>query len=240
MLKAKHIYKSFSRNQSHQGKDKIEENKIEILKDLNLEVSVGQTIAILGQSGSGKSTFLSTMSGIDELDEGLIEFNGVELSNLTQDEMTKFRGKNIGIIFQQFHLLSHLTALENVSLPMEIQGSQAKEAKNKALELLSAVGLEDRVDHFPSQLSGGEKQRVAIARSLILDPPLLLADEPSGSLDEDTGQNIMDLIFSLASKRGRTLVLVTHNQELAKRCEKVYLLEHGQLRDVTEEQVMRV
>ncbi len=224
MLSAKNLIKCY-----HQG-----ERKIEILKGLNLEVQSGQSIAILGQSGSGKSTFLSTMSGIDEVDSGDIIFNGKNLTSLNEDEMTQFRGKHMGIIFQQFHLLAHLSAQENVALPLEIQGEATQKAMIRAAELLDSVGLGDRMDHFPSQLSGGEKQRVAIARSMILDPELILADEPSGSLDEDTGVQIMDLIFGLVQKHKSTLVLVTHNQQLAKRCEKIFRLEHGQLHDVTD------
>ena len=224
MLSVKNVNKSFT-----QG-----ERKIEILKDLNLEISNAQSVAILGQSGSGKSTFLSTMSGIDAVDSGDIIFNETNLTSLDEDEITQFRGRHMGIIFQQFHLLSHLNALENVSLPLEIQGSKSKEATERARKLLVAVGLGDRLDHFPSQLSGGEKQRVAIARSMILDPEILLADEPSGSLDEDTGQQIMDLIFGLVKEHKSTLILVTHNQQLARRCEKVYRLEQGQLHDVTD------
>ncbi len=224
MLTATNVFKSYA-----QG-----ERKIEILKGLNLEVQAGQSIAILGQSGSGKSTFLSTMSGIDEVDSGEIIFNGKNLTSLSEDEMTLFRGKHMGIIFQQFHLLSHLSAVENVALPLEVQGSSAKVATKRAIELLESVGLGPRMDHFPSQLSGGEKQRVAIARSMILDPELILADEPSGSLDEDTGVQIMDLLFGLVREHKSTLVLVTHNQQLAKRCEKVFRLEHGALHDVTD------
>lgn len=224
MLTAKNVNKSY-----HQG-----ERQIEILKGLNLEVEAGQSIAILGQSGSGKSTFLSTMSGIDEVDSGTIIFNEKELTSFSEDEMTRFRGKHMGIIFQQFHLLSHLNALENVALPLEIQGELGKVACDRARELLESVGLGDRIDHFPSQLSGGEKQRVAIARSMILNPELILADEPSGSLDEDTGEQIMNLIFGLVKEHKSTLVLVTHNQQLAKRCEKVYQLIHGQLHEIHE------
>lgn len=224
MLSAKNVNKSY-----RQG-----ERKIEILKGLNLEVQSGQSVAILGQSGSGKSTFLSTMSGIDVVDSGDIIFKGKNLTSFSEDEMTQFRGKHMGIIFQQFHLLSHLNALENVSLPLEVQGKGVKEAMKRAAELLTSVGLGTRMEHYPSQLSGGEKQRVAIARSMIVDPDLILADEPSGSLDEDTGDQIMDLIYGLVKDHKSTLVLVTHNQQLAKRCEKVFRLEHGQLHDVTQ------
>lgn len=219
MLKVTELAKSYT-----QGK-----RKIEILKGLNLSVEKGESIAILGQSGSGKSTFLSVMAGIDSIDSGEILFDDVTMTNLSEDEMTSFRGQQMGIVFQQFHLLPHLSALENVSLPLEIFGVSAKEASDKAKDLLEKVGLEHRYDHFPSQLSGGEKQRVAIARSLIADPKLLLADEPSGSLDEETGVQIMELIFDLVEKLETTLILVTHNQELAKRCEKIYQLEHGKL-----------
>ena len=225
MLSAKNIHKSF-----HQG-----ERSIEILKDLNLEITPGESVAILGQSGSGKSTFLSIMSGIDSVDSGEIFFKDTDLTKLNENEMTQFRGENMGIIFQQFHLLSHLNALENVSLPLEISGLSTKEAAAMATETLESVGLGHRRDHFPSQLSGGEKQRVAIARSMVMNPDLLLADEPSGSLDEDTGNQIMDLIFNLVAAKGSTLILVTHNQLLAKRCQRIFKLEHGQLHETKNE-----
>ncbi len=224
MLEVSGVSKSF-----HQG-----ERTIEILKNLDLKVNSGERIAILGQSGSGKSTFLSIMSGIDSVDEGSILFNNTDLTQLSEDQMTQFRGQNMGIIFQQFHLLSHLNALENVSLPLEIQGQDPITSQKLAEETLKAVGLGHRLDHFPSQLSGGEKQRVAIARSMVLNPDLLLADEPSGSLDEDTGVQIMDLIFNLVKEKGSTLILVTHNQALARQCERIFKLEHGKLHEVTD------
>lgn len=204
------------------------ERTINVLENLNLNVTGGETVAILGQSGSGKSTLLSILAGIEKPDKGTIALQGVELQNLSEEELTRLRGKRIGIIFQQFHLLPHLTALENVELPLEINDSPNKE---KALKALKDVGLDYRADHFPSQLSGGEKQRVAIARAMVLDPELLLADEPSGSLDEKTGKAVMDLIFDLTVKKERGLILVTHNNQLAKRCEKIYSLEGGALHE---------
>lgn len=216
MLTIKDLNKSFIQGQK----------RIDVLNDLNISVVEGQTIAILGQSGSGKSTLLALLSGIDRPDSGSMIFEGEELTKLDEKSLTTLRSQKIGIIFQQFHLLPHLSALENVSLPLEILGRENIEAAKKALE---EVGLGSRLNHYPSQLSGGEKQRVAIARSMVVEPDLLLADEPSGSLDEETGELVMDLIFNLVSENKKALILVTHNKELALRCQKVYHLEGGQL-----------
>lgn len=216
MLEIKNLNKSF-----WQGS-----KQIDVLKDLSFSISKGEKVAILGQSGSGKSTLLSLLAGIDRPDSGSMVFENREIENLDERELTKLRSEKIGIIFQQFHLLPHLNAFENVSLPLEIQGRSNDELARKALE---NVGLGHRMEHFPSQLSGGEKQRVAIARSMVVQPELLLADEPSGSLDEDTGDSVMDLIFSLVDKENKALILVTHNKFLAEKCQKVYRLEHGAL-----------
>lgn len=202
------------------------ERSIEVLKDLSLELNQGETLAILGQSGSGKSTLLSLLAGIDRPDQGDMILEGSRLNDLSEDELTTLRSKKIGIIFQQFHLLPHLSALENVSLPLEILG---KEGKGQAKTALKDVGLDHREGHFPNQLSGGEKQRVAIARSMVVEPDLLLADEPSGSLDEGTGDQVMDLIFNLVKKKGKALILVTHNRQLAERCDRTLVLEGGKL-----------
>ncbi len=216
MLHIENLSKSFTQG----GK------QIEVLKGLGLKVEKGEKVAILGQSGSGKSTLLSLLAGIDRPDSGSMSFEGQNLEGLEERELTKLRSQKIGIIFQQFHLLPHLNALENVSLPLEIQGQTDIGRAKKALE---DVGLGHRMDHFPSQLSGGEKQRVAIARSMVIEPDLLLADEPSGSLDEGTGDSVMDLIFSLVDQKNKALILVTHNKLLAEKCEKIYTLEHGSL-----------
>lgn len=216
MLEINGLNKSFTQGQK----------TIDVLKELSLVVEKGEKVAILGQSGSGKSTLLSLLAGIDRPDKGSMNFEGHELQSLNEKELTKLRSEKIGIIFQQFHLLPHLNALENVSLPLEIKGLPEDDRAKKALE---DVGLGHRLDHFPSQLSGGEKQRVAIARSMVIEPDLLLADEPSGSLDEDTGDSVMDLIFELVDKKNKALILVTHNRALAEKCQKIYRLEHGAL-----------
>jgi len=202
------------------------DRKIEVLSGLDLNLESGNSVAILGQSGSGKSTLLSLLSGVESPTSGSYDFDGIDFVSLPNDEKTKLRSTDIGIIFQQFHLLPHLTAFENVLLPLEIQGRPCHDSARKLLE---SVGLSHRMDHFPEQLSGGEKQRVAIARAMIIKPKLLLADEPSGSLDEETGLDIMKLIFSLVDSEKSALILVTHNKELAKRCGQVKNLVNGQL-----------
>lgn len=202
------------------------DRSINVLKDLSMELHPGETLAILGQSGSGKSTLLSLLAGIDRPDQGDMFLEGIKLNELSENDLTQLRSKKIGIIFQQFHLLPHLSALENVSLPLEIL---RKEGPGKAESALKDVGLEHRMDHFPNQLSGGEKQRVAIARSMVIEPDLLLADEPSGSLDEGTGDQVMELIFNLVRKKGKSLILVTHNKQLALQCDRTLVLEGGKL-----------
>lgn len=202
-------------------------NKIEVLKGVDLMVDEGETVAILGKSGSGKSTLLSILSGIEKPERGNILFSEKDITNYSQVQLTKVRSESIGVIFQQFHLIEHLNALENVMLSLEILGIQ--DAKSKAETLLNKVGLEGRHDHFPNQLSGGEKQRVAIARAMAINPKLLLADEPSGSLDEETGQKVMDLIFDLVETEKMALILVTHEQGLASRCQRTLHLESGKL-----------
>ena len=211
----------------HQG-----ETPISVLTDLNLQVSTGERLAILGESGSGKSTLLSLMAGLDKPDKGTVLFQNESLGNMDDDQRAELRAHKIGIIFQQFHLLPHLTAQENVELSWRVahRGKAAEsEAPQRATALLDKVGLSHRSTHFPDQLSGGECQRVAIARSLITEPPLILADEPSGSLDEDTGTKIMDHIFDLCTEFGTTLILVTHNRELATHCDRTLYLYGGGL-----------
>lgn len=194
------------------------EAEISVLKDLSFEVKQGETLAIVGQSGSGKSTLLSLLAGLDQADKGVIAVNGQDMAKLNQAELSHFRGKNIGIIFQQFHLMKGLTALENVMLPLDIQGVKNSEAKAK--DALALVGLDKRAHHLPEQLSGGEMQRVAIARACVVEPRILLADEPSGNLDTATGQKVMQQLFDAVSERGMTMILVTHDTELAKRCHR--------------------
>lgn len=204
--------------------------KLSVLANLNFEAGSAQTIAITGPSGSGKSTLLGLLAGLDQPETGTIRMDGVDLTHMSQAGLASFRAKTVGIVFQQFHLLQTLTALENVSLPLEIAGNKAAEAE--AISRLEAVGLGTRANHLPSQLSGGECQRVAIARALVVRPKILLADEPSGNLDAKTGEHVTDLLFDLVRKDGTTLILVTHNEELAKRCDHRYQLRDGQLHRV--------
>ena len=198
---------------------------LQVLKGINLSISSGETVALLGRSGSGKSTLLSIMAGLDLPDEGEIKINNVIIGALSDKELVKFRSENIGIIFQQFHLVSTLSALENVLLPLNLQ--KYPNAFEVASKLLADVGLSERADHLPSQLSGGESQRVAIARALAVGPKFLLADEPSGNLDEETGERVMDLLFNMVKKNNISLVLVTHDKDIAARCDRVVYLEHG-------------
>lgn len=201
--------------------------ELSILKGLNCHIEKGEVIAILGQSGSGKSTLLSLLAGLDRPTEGRIKINQQDITHLSEEEMTQFRAKNIGIIFQQFHLIPHLTALENVLLPLEILNEKPQTAKSKAKEMLALVGLSHRLEHLPSQLSGGECQRVAMARALVVEPNCLLADEPSGNLDTETGVQVMSLFFDVVRKFKTTTVLVTHSQELASRCDRIFHLKNG-------------
>ena len=200
---------------------------ISILKGLSLQVKKSEVIAILGQSGSGKSTFLSLLSGLDEPDHGKILVQGQDLVKMNIEERTRFRGQKIGIVFQQFHLIPHLTAVENVLLPLEIAGKHAGRAR--ALDLLEKMSLKHRADQLPGKLSGGEAQRVALARALITEPEVILADEPSGSLDPDTGEQVMKVFFDMVKSVGTTAILVTHNPELAARCDRQLVLKQGQL-----------
>ncbi len=201
------------------------DSTIKVLQNLDFEVKAGETLAIVGQSGSGKSTLLSLLAGLDQPSTGKITIRGQSLQTMSQAELTRFRGQSIGIIFQQFHLMQNLTALENVLLPLDIAG--IKGAEELAREALHAVGLSHREQHLPSQLSGGECQRVAIARAFVVKPALLLADEPSGNLDAATGEKVMGLLFEAVEKRGMTLLLVTHDRELAKRCQRQLVLQQG-------------
>lgn len=206
------------------------DQKIDVLKGLNVEVSDGQLVSVLGRSGSGKSTLLSLLAGLESADAGQILIDGTDIVGLSEKDLTQFRAKKISLVFQQYHLVSHLTALENVVLPLEILGRP--QGEEKARTLLKELGLEHRLDHTPGQLSGGECQRVAIARALVVEPKILLADEPSGNLDVHTGDKVMDLFFDVARKHKITTILVTHSESLARRCEKSYRLEEGVFREV--------
>ena len=198
---------------------------IEVLKNLNLALSAGDSLAILGQSGSGKSTLLTLLAGLDSPTSGSIVLNDQDMHDLDEEALSKFRAQNIGIIFQQFHLMSHLSALENVSLPLDL--FKDSDASEKSSEALEQVGLGNRMDHFPHQLSGGECQRVAIARAMVVRPTILLADEPTGNLDSTTGEHVSEMIFELVDKLQMTLLFVTHNEKLAMRCAKQQRLQDG-------------
>ncbi|MDQ3000338.1 MAG: ABC transporter ATP-binding protein [Fibrobacterota bacterium] len=196
-----------------------------VLHGLDMEIRAGESVAILGQSGSGKTTLLSLLAGLELPDEGEVVFDGKNLSALGADGLARLRGRSMGIIFQEYHLVPSLTARENVTLPLEILGERNPGAKADAL--LDRVGLTPRSKHYPHQLSGGEQQRVAIARSLSTSPRLLFADEPTGNLDEATAEEVESLIFSLIAEQGLTAVVVTHNRELAGRCSRILTLHLG-------------
>jgi len=198
-----------------------------ILHPLSLDIASGRAVAVTGASGSGKSTLLGLIAGLDAPTTGRILLGGVDITRLDEEALARLRGEKVGIVFQFFHLLPSLTALENVLVPMEIAGVAG--AEKRASELISEVGLADRARHYPSQLSGGEQQRVAIARALANDPPILLADEPTGNLDSVTGHQIIDLLVDVNQRRGCTLVLVTHDPELASRTNEVIVLRDGRL-----------
>lgn len=201
--------------------------RLEVLKEITFSVAKAESVAIIGRSGSGKSTLLSLLCGLERADSGQLKFDNIDYSTLSEDGLTSLRATKIGMIFQQFHLLSHLKAWENVALALELKGD--KEAKDKAFNILKEVGLSNRENHFPNQLSGGEQQRVAIARSIAINPKLILADEPSGSLDESTGDEIMNLMFDLVAKHETSLLVVTHSDRLAKKCSRILTMQNGSL-----------
>ena len=203
---------------------------VEVLRNVDFDVEPGDFVAIVGPSGSGKTTLLNVLGGLDRADAGTIEIGGTDVGALEGEHLAKFRNETIGFVFQFHQLLPDFTALENVMLPVRIGGRSAREALERGRELLAEVGLEDRLEHFPSQLSGGEQQRVAMCRALALDPPLLLADEPTGNLDPATGRRVFDLIMELHERHRMTAVLVTHNPDVADRCAKLWRLEEGVLR----------
>ncbi len=209
-----------------------EASSVHVLKSMNLELNEGESAGIVGPSGSGKSTLLMVLAGLERLDSGEVHIAGSAIHEMTEDEAAAFRGRNIGIVFQSFHLIPNMTALENVAVPLELAGE--KNAFEKAKEELVAVGLGERLTHYPSELSGGEQQRVAIARALAPSPKLLIADEPTGNLDGDTGQQIADLLFQKQKERDMTLVLVTHDPSLADRCERKIAVRSGEIEAYSE------
>ena len=206
-----------------------ESGQIDVLKHLQLAVKKGECLAILGPSGAGKSTLLALLGGLDRPSSGRIVVDGADLSLCNEEQLTALRARLISIVFQQFHLMPHLTALENVALPLKILGRRG--ATEAATEALAKVGLGGRLNHFPHQLSGGECQRTAIARAMVTKPTLLLADEPSGNLDTETGEQVMRLLFDLVRDAGTTLVLVTHNPALADLCDRKLWLKAGELHE---------
>jgi len=201
--------------------------KLNILKDISFSVETKDTFAIVGPSGSGKTTILGLCAGLDKPDSGIVELCGTEISKLSEDERAQLRGQKVGFIFQDFQLLQPLTALENVAVPLELQGD--KQATKKSIELLEKVGLTDRLHHYPSQLSGGEQQRVALARAFSNNPAILFADEPTGNLDAETGEKVIQLLFELNKELGTTLVIVTHDIELAQKTKHILKLKGGSI-----------
>ena len=203
--------------------------RVHILKGITLSAAKGEAIGLVGPSGSGKSTLLMTIAGLERPDSGSIKVDNIPLGGLGEDQLARFRGARIGIVFQSFHLIPTMTALENVAIPLELAGAEA--AFSRARLELEAVGLGDRTSHYPAQLSGGEQQRVALARALAPNPAILVADEPTGNLDEVTGSAIIDLIFALRRERRATLMLVTHDPLLAGRCDRTIRLRSGRIED---------
>jgi putative ABC transport system ATP-binding protein len=201
--------------------------RVHILKDIDLHIGRGEAVALLGPSGSGKSTLLMVMTGLERPDSGSVVVAGQDLLSLDEDRLARFRGKNIGIVFQAFHLIPTMTALENVAVPLELAG--VRDADAIAKRELAAVGLAQRARHYPAELSGGEQQRVALARALAPDPAIVVADEPTGNLDEATGRDIIELLFRGQAERGTTLVLVTHDSALAARCNRVLHMRSGHI-----------
>lgn len=200
-------------------------SRVHILKNLSLSIAAGQSVGLVGPSGSGKSTLLMVMAGLERPDSGRVTVAGTDITSLDEDALARFRGRHAGIVFQSFHLIPTMTALENVAVPLELAG--APDAFDRAADELDAVGLGTRLNHYPTQMSGGEQQRAALARALSVRPDILFADEPTGNLDEATGRTIIDLMFAKQAERGATLVLVTHDRALAERCDRVVRLRSG-------------
>jgi putative ABC transport system ATP-binding protein len=217
MVQVKGLVKTFTQGSA----------KIPAVDHINFDLLEGETLAIVGPSGSGKTTLLSLLAGLDRAEQGSIEIAGQDITKMTEAELSRFRGQNIGIIFQQFHLMPHLSALENVRLPLDILGDSR--SLEKAQQTLKEVGLESRSTHLPGQLSGGECQRVAIARAAVVEPKILFADEPSGNLDSETGKRVTDLLFQLVKDKKMTMIMVTHDLTLAQRCGSIHQIQGGRL-----------
>ena len=198
---------------------------INVLKGINLKIFKNESVGIIGESGAGKSTLIMCIAGLELISKGKIFFNNLPIHNLKEDDLALYRSENIGVIFQSFNLLPSMTALENVNLPIEISGNFKN--NKMAMELLTAVGLKNRIFHYPHQLSGGEQQRVAIARSLISNPEILIADEPTGNLDKKNSEDVIKLLFKLKKDFGSTLILVTHDTSVAKLCDRIIKIDNG-------------
>ena len=204
-------------------------HRVEILRGVDLDVPQGQFVAIMGASGSGKSTLLGLLAGLDTATAGKVVIDGVDITGLNEDDLALVRGRKLGFVFQSYQLIPTLSAEENVLLPHELAGGDVKAGLSRARDLLKSVGLEDRMDHYPVQLSGGEQQRVALARAFMCKPPILMADEPTGNLDSVNGALVLDLLISLNRSEGTTLVLVTHDRALASRADRIVTLSDGQV-----------
>ena len=200
---------------------------VNIIRGIDLSVSSGETVGLIGPSGSGKSTLLMVLAGLEPASRGQVIVSGHDYADMDEDALSRFRRSNVGIVFQSFHLVPTMTAVENVALPLELAGVGL--AFEKAEAMLEEVGLSHRLTHYPAQMSGGEQQRTALARALVANPPVLFADEPTGNLDQNTGRQIMDLILRLAEERGTTVLLITHDRVLADRCARVETMQDGQL-----------
>jgi lipoprotein-releasing system ATP-binding protein len=209
--------------------------RVEVLRGVDLEVAPGELVAVVGPSGSGKSTLLHLLGGLDTPDSGTVVVAGEDLARLSPEGTARFRNRTVGFVFQFHQLLPDFDALENVMMPGRIAGRPPRESLAQAQRLLAEVGLEGRMSHFPGELSGGERQRVALCRALLLEPPLLLADEPTGNLDPHTGDQVFELLAEMTRRHGTTVLLVTHNPEMARRCARILSLEDGILRPYTED-----
>lgn len=208
------------------------ENELEILHGINFEVNDGDFVSVVGQSGSGKSTLMNIIGLLDRQTSGYYELNGVDISTLKDSDLSAYRSKKIGFVFQNFNLIPRSNALKNVELPMTYAGLGKKERAERAERLLEIVEMKDRMDHLPNELSGGQKQRVAIARSMANNPDIILADEPTGALDSKTGRNVMDLFHKLNKEEKRTIIIITHNMELAKEAGRIYKMTDGLLEEI--------
>lgn len=217
ILEARHLTKTYT----------VEKRRLTVLEDISVSVAAGEFVVITGSSGSGKTTLLTLLSGLDQPSSGQVIIQGQEITGATEDKLAPLRNRMIGFVFQSFHLVPSMTAMENVMFPAEIMGK--KNAEQIAMELLKRVGLADRADNMPSQLSGGEKQRVSLCRAMVNHPKLLFADEPTGNLDSENGRLVLSQLIELKNEQGATLVLVTHNPQIAKAADRVLMLEDGRL-----------